>query len=237
MPSPKRATRAASPRSDGDHIPVITSRDALLMLEAEQGPVEWEPRFDAVSELVFTILSQHNSDVNALRAYDSLSDAFGSWEHVADADPDDIARIIWNGGLSRIKAPRIKAVLQDIRERRGSLDLDFLGEMPLEDAKQWLRELPGVGPKTAAIVLSFALGMPAMPVDTHIHRVSRRLGLIGPKVTADQAHDILESSVSPEQVFAFHVHLIAHGRQVCRARRPLCDRCVLSKDCPSAFKV
>ena len=89
------------------------------MLEAEQGPVEWEPRFDAVSELVFTILSQHNSDVNALRAYDSLSDAFGSWEQVADADPDDIARIIWNGGLSRIKAPRIKAVLQDIRERRG----------------------------------------------------------------------------------------------------------------------
>ena len=237
MPSPKRATRAASPRSDGDHIPVITSRDALLMLEAEQGPVDWEPRFDAVSELVFTILSQHNSDVNALRAYDSLSDAFGSWEQVADADPDDIARIIWNGGLSRIKAPRIKAVLQDIRERRGSLDLDFLGDMPLEDAKQWLRELPGVGPKTAAIVLSFALGMPAMPVDTHIHRVSRRLGLIGPKVTADQAHDILESSVSPEQVFAFHVHLIAHGRQVCRARRPLCDRCVLSKDCPSAFKV
>ncbi len=237
MPSPKRAKRDASPKSDGDHTPSITSLDALLILEAEQGPVEWEPRFDAVSELVFTILSQHNSDVNAFRAYDSLRDAFGDWERVADADSDHIARVIWNGGLSRIKAPRIKAVLQDIRERRGSLDLDFLGEMPLEEAKQWLRELPGVGPKTAAIVLSFALGMPAMPVDTHIHRVSRRLGLIGPKVTADQAHDILESSVPPERVFALHVHIIAHGRQVCRARRPMCDRCVLSERCPSAFRV
>ena len=237
MPSPKRATRDASPKSDGDNTPAITSLDALLMLEAEQGPAEWEPRSDAVSELVFTILSQHNSDVNAFRAYDSLRDAFGDWERVAEADPDHIARVIWNGGLSRIKAPRIKAVLQDIRERRGSLDLDFLGEMPLEDAKQWLRELPGVGPKTAAIVLSFALGMPAMPVDTHIHRVSRRLGLIGPKVTADQAHDILEPSVPPERVFALHVHIIAHGRQVCRARRPMCDRCVLSERCPSAFRV
>ena len=237
MPSPKRATRAASLESDGDRSPGLTSLDALLALEAEQGPVKWEPRFDAVSELVFTILSQHNSDVNAFRAYDSLRDAFGSWEDVADADPEDIARVIWNGGLSRIKAPRIKAVLQDIRERCGSLDLDFLAAMPLEEAKQWLRELDGVGPKTAAIVLSFALGMPAMPVDTHIHRVSRRLGLIGPKVTADQAHDILESSVPPERVFALHVHIIAHGRQVCRARRPLCDKCVLSERCPSAFRV
>lgn len=237
MPSTKRAARAASPASDGDRSPGLTSIDALLALEAEQGPAEWEPRFDAVSELVFTILSQHNSDLNAFRAYDSLRDAFGSWERVADADPEDIVRVIWNGGLSRVKAPRIKAVLQDIRERRGSLDLDFLRDLPLEDAKQWLRELPGVGPKTAAIVLSFALGMPAMPVDTHIHRVSRRLGLIGPKVTAEQAHDILESSVPPERVFALHVHIIAHGRQVCRARRPLCDRCVLQERCPSAFRV
>ena len=237
MPSPKRATRAAAPAGTNDRRTGISSRDALVMLEAEQGPVEWEPRFDPVSELVFTILSQHNSDVNALRAYESLRDAFGSWDRVAEADPDDIARTIWNGGLSRVKAPRIKAVLLDIRERRGSLDLGFLGELPLEEAKQWLRQLPGVGPKTAAIVLSFALGMPAMPVDTHIHRVSRRLGLIGPKVTAEQAHDLLESSVSPEQVFAFHVHLIAHGRQVCRALRPLCDRCVLSEGCPSAYKV
>ena len=123
-------------------------------------------------------------------------------------------------------------MLQEIRDKCGGLDLSFLREMPLEEAKAWLKELPGVGPKTAAIVLCFALGMPAMPVDTHIYRVSKRLGLIGEKVTADQAHDILEASVSPEQVFGFHVYLITHGRQVCKARRPLCDRCVLSARLP-----
>ena len=154
-----------------------------------------------------------------------------------EGDTEDIAQAIRIGGLSRIKAPRIKAVLQDIREKCGGLDLSFLREMPLEEAKLWLRQLPGVGPKTAAIVLCFALGMPAMPVDTHIYRVSKRLGLIGEKVTAEQAHDILEASVAPEQVFALHVYLITHGRQVCKARRPLCDRCVLSGGCPSSFRV
>ena len=211
-----------------------------------EGPVKWEPRFDAVSDnragVYYPIATQLGRErVQGVRQSPGCIRLRRGREQfrVADADSEDIARVIWNGGLSRIKAPRIKAVLQDIRERCGSLDLDFLAELPLEDAKQWLRELDGVGPKTAAIVLSFALGMPAMPVtDTHIHRVSRRLGLIGPKVTADQAHDILEASVPPERVFGLHVHIIAHGRQVCRrARRPLCDRCVLSERCPSAFRV
>ncbi len=214
----------------------ITSPEAYRLLEEEQGVAQWEPRFDPIEELVFTILSQHTSDLNAFKAYDKLTAAFGSWEKVIQGDPEDIAQAIRTGGLSTIKAPRIKAVLQEIRDKCGGLDLSFLREMPLEEAKAWLKELPGVGPKTAAIVLCFALGMPAMPVDTHIYRVSKRLGLIGEKVTADQAHDILEASVSPEQVFGFHVYLITHGRQVCKARRPLCDRCVLSAGCPSAFQ-
>jgi endonuclease-3 len=115
----------------------------------------------------------------------------------------------------------------------GSYDLSFLAEMPLSEAKAWLKDLPGIGPKTAAIILCFSLGLPAMPVDTHIYRVSRRLGLIGPKVSADAAHDILEPMVAPEDVFAFHVYLIRHGRAVCKAQRPQCSRCVLASSCPS----
>ena len=215
----------------------ITSLEAYRLLEEEQGAARWDPRFDPIEELVFTILSQHTSDLNAFKAYDKLTEVFGSWEAVIQGDEGDIAAAIRIGGLSKVKAPRIKAVLRDIRDRCGGLDLSFLREMPLEDAKAWLKELPGVGPKTAAIVLCFALGMPAMPVDTHIYRVSKRLGLIDAQVTAEQAHDILEASVAPEQVFALHVYLITHGRQVCKARRPLCDRCVLSGGCPSAFQV
>ena len=215
----------------------ITSAEAYRLLEGEQGVAQWESRFDPIEELVFTILSQHTSDLNAFKAYDKLVEAFGSWELVIEGNTENIADAIRIGGLSNIKAPRIQAVLRDIRDKCGGLDLSFLREMPLEEAKTWLKELPGVGPKTAAIVLCFALGMPAMPVDTHIYRVSKRLGLIGEKVTADQAHDILEASVAPEQVFALHVYLITHGRQVCKARRPLCDRCVLKDGCPSAFQV
>jgi len=237
MPSsranPEAVNSVASPSKKGQ----ITPQEVYRLLEREQGVAEWAPRYDGISELIYTILSQHTSDLNALKAYQNFLGSFGTWEQVAQADPEDIANAIWVGGLSRIKAPRIKAVLQAIQEKRGNLDLSFLKRMPLSEAKAWLRQLPGVGPKTAAIVLCFALGMPAMPVDTHIYRVSKRLGFIGPKTNADQAHDLLEAAVDPEQVFAFHVYLITHGRRVCKARRPLCQECVLNGGCPSAFQV
>ena len=118
-------------------------------------------------------------------------------------------------------------------ERRGSFDLSFLREMPLNEAKAWLRDLPGIGPKTAAIILCFSLGMPAMAVDTHIYRVAKRLGLIGPKTSYEQAHEILEQAVEPDQIYPFHVALITHGRRVCKAPRPLCHQCVLAWGCPS----
>ena len=152
---------------------------------------------------------------------------------IADAPADAIEDAIKSGGLAKQKSVRIKRVLEIVREKVGSFDLTFLAEMPLADAKAWLKALPGVGPKTAAIILCFSLGMPAMPVDTHIYRVSKRLGLIGPKVSADAAHDILEPLTPPEDVFAFHVYLIRHGRQVCRARNPRCDECSLAFGCPS----
>ena len=115
----------------------------------------------------------------------------------------------------------------------GSLDLSFLREMPLNDAKEWLKQLPGIGPKSAGIILSFSLGMPAMAIDTHIYRVCQRLKLIGPKVNAEKAHDVMEAMVAPEQVFQFHVAFITHGRQVCKAQRPRCVECVIAAACPS----
>ena len=211
----------------------LVAADVMETLGVEYGPVEWSPRYDPISELVGTILSQHTSDVNSQRAFQSLMATFSSMGAVAEAPVEQIEEAIRTGGLARIKASRIRAVLRQISDEVGSYDLSFLREMSLAEAKAWLKRLPGIGPKTAAIILCFSMGLPAMPVDTHIYRVSRRLGLIGPKVTAEQAHDILEPMVPPEQIFAFHVYLIRHGRQVCKAQRPLCDRCVLSPVCPS----
>ena len=155
---------------------------------------------------------------------------------MAAATPESIEYAIWRGGLARQKSVNIKAVLNGVRDEVGSYDLSFLAEMPLGEAKAWLTRFKGIGPKTAAIILCFALGMPAMPVDTHIYRVAKRLGLVGRKVSVTNAHDILEPLVPPEEVFAFHVYLIRHGRQVCKAQRPRCAECVLAERCPSAGK-
>ena len=211
----------------------VTSRDVMSLLSAEYGPMEWQPRYDPASELVYTILSQHTSDINSERAFRTLMATFGSLEAVAAADVGDIENAIRSGGLAKTKAPRIKAILNEVMRKVGSYDLTFLAEMPLDEAKAWLKELDGVGPKTAAIILCFSLGLPAMPVDTHIYRVTKRLGFFGPKVSAEQAHDILEPMVEPGDVFAFHLYLINHGRQVCKARRPRCSECVLAWGCPS----
>ena len=213
--------------------PALPAVQVLEALEREYQPFPWEPRYDPITELVFTILSQHTSDRNSERAFAQLMETFGSLEAVAEGDTEIIAQSINIGGLARIKAPRIKQVLNMILELNGSFDLSFLREMPLEEAKAWLRRLPGIGPKSAAIVLCFSLGMPAMAVDTHVYRVSKRLGLIGPKDTVERAHEVLEGVVEPHQVYRLHVALITHGRRVCKAPRPLCHQCVLAYGCPS----
>ena len=214
-----------------DNIALI---DRIIQLLSERyGPFPEEPRLDAAHEIVFTILSQHTSDINSSRAYARLMDRFSTLDAVAQADLADIEEAIAPGGLAKIKAPRIKEVLNMMLDLNGSLDLSFLREMPLDEAKAWLRQLPGIGPKSAGIILSFALGMPAMAIDTHIYRVCKRLEIIGPKVTADKAHDILEAAVEPDQVFQFHLAFITHGRQVCKAQRPLCADCVVAWTCPS----
>ena len=223
----------SAPTSRASATTTLAPQEILKRLAPEYGMLTWHPRYDPVSELVFTILSQHTSDLNSEKAFHQLHDAFGSWEAVADGDVNAIADRIRMGGLAQVKAPRIKTILNRILELRGSLDLNFLQDLPLPKAKAWLMALPGIGPKTAAVVLCFALGMPAMAVDTHVHRVSKRLDLIDTKTTADQAHDLLEAMVAPEEVFPFHVYLITHGRQVCKAQRPLCQQCVLLDGCPT----
>ncbi len=236
MAAPKRgATRRAKvlrPRSVRG-IKLYTSEEVYDLLARHFGPIEWQRRLDGTSELIWTILSQHTSDLNAGRAFQSLVARYPAWQAVVDASTAELADTIRHGGLAQQKTPRIQQVLRTIHEKTGDYAIEFLREMPMAEAKAWLQALPGVGPKTAGVVLSFAIGMPAMAVDTHIHRVARRLGLIGPKVTADEAHDLLERSIAPERVWSFHVYLITHGRQVCKAQRPLCHQCVLAERCPA----
>ena len=197
------------------------------------GPVRRGPKRPPLDQLVATVLSQHTSDFNSDAAFASLKARFPTWEEVIEADRADLADAIRMGGLANAKAERIPQMLSAILHRRGTLDIDFLRTLPLDEAKAWLRELPGVGPKTAAVVLVFALDMPAMPVDTHVYRVSKRLGLLPPKTTVERAHDLLEAMLEPENVFSFHVLLIRHGRETCKAQRPRCTACVLREDCPS----
>jgi len=201
-------------------------------LSALYGDPLWRPHGDPMSELVLTILSQNTSDTNSGRAFMRLKQRFPIWEDLLGADPDDIIPAIQVGGLARIKAPRIKAILDEVWGRLGSFDLMFLKDLTMDEAKVWLRSLPGVGPKTAACVLMFALGRPALPVDTHVHRVAQRLGLVPPKAGAAESHDILEAILKPEEVYPFHISLIKHGRRICRAQRPLCERCPLLDGCP-----
>jgi len=190
------------------------------------------PSLDPVAELVSTILSQNTNDRNRDRAFDQLRTRFPAWEAVRDAPVVQVAEAIRTAGLAQTKAPRIQAALRRISAEQGAIRLDFLATMELEEARAWLTSLDGIGPKTAAIVLLFAFGRPAFPVDTHIHRVTRRLGLIPQSASREKAHHLLEALVPAATYYAFHLNLIRHGRETCHPRRPACTRCVLLDLCP-----
>jgi endonuclease-3 len=211
----------------------LSIAEIIKLLTKEYGSITWRSRTGPLSELIMTILSQNTSDHNSRRAFDSLLSRFDSWEAVVEGSVGDIAEAIKLGGLARVKAPRIKNILEQIQSQRGSLDLMFLKKMPVIRAREWLQSLPGVGPKTAACVLLFSLGKPVLPVDTHIHRVAQRLGLIDSRISAEKAHEILGDMVPARDVYRFHILMIEHGRRVCKAQRPRCRECVLLKGCPT----
>ena len=212
----------------------MTPARIIELLDGEYGTLPWRPAGAPIAELVLTLLSQNTSDSNSGRAFIRLLNEFPDYESLLDADVKKIEKAIQPGGLAPTKAPRMQAMLREVWSRRGSFDLAFLQEMPLEEARAWLRSLPGVGPKTAACVLLFSLGMPALPVDTHVHRVAIRLGLIPEKSTPEKAFELLEPMLKPDEVYPFHIQLIKHGRRTCSARKPKCSACPLAAGCPSA---
>ena len=201
--------------------------------ERYEHPTWAGPRLDPVSELVLTILSQNTADTNSFRAFTALRARYATWPEVLAAPLDELEKVLRPGGLAPTKSRRIQAVLAEVDDAtKGSWDLSFLGTWPLEEARQWLVELPGIGRKTAAIILLFGFGRPALPVDTHVHRVALRLGLIPPRTDVERAHLLLEASLRPEEMYPFHVDLIRHGRDTCRAPRPICGLCPLTDVCP-----
>jgi endonuclease-3 len=195
------------------------------------GEPTWRNPLPPLDELVSTILSQNTNDLNRDRAFVSLCQHFPTWEQVRDADPASVIAAIRSAGLANQKGPRIQKVLCEISAERGSLDLFFLKDLPLEQARTWLMKFKGVGPKTAAIVLLFSLGRPAFPVDTHIFRVTGRIGLRPEKMTVEQAHILLEKLFPPDSYYAAHLNIIRLGREICAARKPACQRCPLRQLC------
>lgn len=195
------------------------------------GEPEWRTPLPAMDELVSTILSQNTNDVNRDVAFWALRSKYPTWEQVRDAPASQIVEAIRPAGLANQKGPRIKAVLQAITAARGELSLEFLRGYSVDEARDWLTQFNGVGPKTAAIVLQFALEMPAFPVDTHIYRVTGRLGLRPAKMTVEQAHPYLEALFPPETYYPVHLNIIRLGREICQARKPNCPACPLKDLC------
>lgn len=198
------------------------------------GEPRWRNPLPPLDELVSTILSQNTNDVNRDRAFAALRQRFPTWEQVRDAPTEAVIEAIRPAGLANQKGPRIQEVLRAITAERGSLDLSFLADWSVEQARAWLLRFHGVGPKTAAIVLLFSLGKPAFPVDTHIYRVTGRLGLRPAKMTVEEAHAHLENLFPPETYYAAHLNLIRLGREICTARKPLCGCCPLREQCAFA---
>jgi endonuclease-3 len=220
--------------SDWERPPPRRIRAVRDRLRLVYGIPGWGAHGHPIAELILTVLSQSTNDRNRDVAYLRLRERFPAWEEVRDAPVDEIEEAIRPGGISKVKSARIKSILQAI-ESRAAISLDGLVEMTVPEAQQYLTALPGVGRKTAACVLLFALGMRDIPVDTHVSRVGTRLGLFRPKAPFEEMHDEMLAITPPGQELEFHINLLRHGRRTCHARRPECGACALQRMCPSAF--
>lgn len=218
----------------------IDPRDSLLEIRARAihdrllehyGSPDWSERLPPLDELVSTILSQNTNDTNRDRAFQTLRGQFPTWEAVRDAAPEQVISAIRSAGLANQKGPRIQAVLREITIQRGALTLEFLQQWTAQEAQDWLMSFKGVGPKTTAIVLLFSLGKPAFPVDTHIYRVTGRLGLRPANMSVEQAHAHLAGLFLPETYGPVHLNLIRLGREICQARKPNCPVCPVQELC------
>jgi endonuclease-3 len=225
----------ATVRADGQaraRLPSVRRIRAVQQrLRRQQGPFAPKPRLPAIDEMIATVLSQHTSDINSGRAFASLKRRFPTWEEVADAPPAEIANAIRAGGIADQKALRIQRILAMIEEREGRIDLGRLDGLGDQEVEEYLTSLPGVGPKTAACVLVFSMGRAAFPIDTHVHRITARLGWIPAGASAERAHQLLGPLVPSDIRYDLHVALIDHGRRVCKAQRPACPACVLRDLC------
>jgi endonuclease-3 len=221
-------------RRQHDTFDPVAIKEVIKLLEQEYGPCQWQLDRDPIDVLIGTILSQNTSDANSGRAFASLKASFNGWEAVAAASVEHIAEVIKCGGLSQIKAARIKQVFGQIEGEQGRITLDFLKCKTMTEAEDYLMRLPGVGHKTASCVLLFSLGKPSLPVDTHVFRVAKRLQLINSRTSIENAHSLLREQIPPSRIYQFHVHMIEHGRRICRARQPRCHRCILRGICPSS---
>ncbi|MGJ3240671.1 MAG: endonuclease III domain-containing protein [Anaerolineae bacterium] len=205
-------------------------RQIAPILAETYGVKQWK-RHDGMDELISCILSQSTTDANRDRGFEALKTQYPQWEDVHHATIDELIETIRPAGLANSKGPYIQGSLKAIFEERGEYNIDFIEKLPVEEAKAWLQNLPGVGPKTAAIVLCFGYNRPAFPVDTHVHRTGKRIGLLPPKISANKAHEHMETIVPPEDFYAFHLQLIYHGRAICSARNPKCEDCPIRQHC------
>lgn len=216
---------------------IIDKREKALLahelLQLNYGELEIKARRSAIHELISTMLSHRTTHANEEKAYYKMLERFGSWEGVRDAPLDELIEAISSSNFPEVKAPRIKQVVGMIITERGEANIDFLQDMPLDKALAWLVALPGVGLKTATLVLLFNFHRPVMPVDTHVHRVTQRLGIIGEKTSAEKAHAILLDMLPKEAkvLYNFHVHFLWHGQRICTWANPKCKNCVVKDLC------
>lgn len=225
-------TRRQGTRNDSTALTIdddVRAVDALL--RRLHGDARFRGFSDPVGELVRTILSQSTTNANSSRAFDGLVRCFPTWDALAQASVGQITRAIRSGGLARQKAPRIRAIIRQIIDEHGSATLDFLDQMSVEQATEYLLQFDGVGPKTAACVLLFSLGKPVFPVDTHVRRIAERLGWVPPGVSDARIHEMLGQLVPAKMRYRLHINMVTHGRRVCRAKRPDCPACPLTALC------